>query len=277
MYEKFFDTLQKLYSFEKLDLKNLIKLSDEIGINTSSLEHDLSKVVKERIFMHLIGNVQKELNYRDRKKYVEARLKSISNNRNIKDLVEVISEIQARISDTVNQRKEGITNIAETIASDLLEEQNYRCFICGVPLQERARKKIKFLKNTLEPLVEIQLDHKLPFYLFGNFDNRQLLCKFCNILKSDRLGVHEDGFVLNSNHLRRDEKNSIRRRMGFWTLENKNFCQEEGCSAKFTDSILWVRVKHKNRAWSYGNLIVECSEHAKHNSEWIHHESYMET
>lgn len=262
------------------DLTSLINLCDRLGIERTEIEKDLFSVLYERILMWLIGDVEDNQNYTERKEWINYRINQLlhlqgeSSNldeESIQKLVEYLTQTQAKIAGQRSTRKLGIGDMAESATTALLKNQKYRCSVCGVPLRSRAKLSTRFIEGGIEPVVSTALDHVAPYYIGGNSSNLQLLCQYCNSVKGDRLGIQEDGFVLSGNHVRPRESLRLRRRMAFWTVQRKRKCDK--CNSGPTDSMLWVEKKNRNAPWTYGNLSVLCNDHATEDSWWLHKEA----
>lgn len=276
MLSKLVDKVRDCVGGATRDIPELLELTAKIGLDRNSLEVEIIDFLEERILMWLIGPRQGSMNFSDRKRHVENRLKkligldSLNSTDTEDDIVTVLARLHADIEYYSNKRKQGIGDIGEAVATYMLKSQNYRCAVCGIPLRDVAVTSCDFFKNGVEPIAKLSLDHIIPFYLMGDAGQYQILCVWCNSLKNDRIGVQEDGFVFTSNHLRERYRTDIKKRMAFWTIARSPKCEYNGCLNSSKTSILWVRQRNKLAAWTYGNLAIECTEHASKQSWYLH-------
>src|SRR5262245_16105154 len=200
-------------------LASLLAAAREIGMEWIEIETDLASIVRERLYMWLVGTVDPNLNFVERRHAVRRRLDSLLPGRPSKQLAELAQQVtraQAAVAEADRVKKEGLSSIQYEVVQSLLEEQGFRCAVCGVPVSERARRQSDRFAGGIEPVLPPNLDHVLPYYLKGNYKNRQILCAACNIVKHDYIGVQEDGVVLCGNHVRRRRVEAVWRRMAFW-------------------------------------------------------------
>jgi hypothetical protein len=267
-----------LLRIEHPNLDNLLCAAAAIGIDEAGLVKDLEHVVAERIYMWLVSHVDGQLNFVERKNVVRQRLNEsceptvLSPTELLEQLVKTIASAQARIAEARGTGKIGRGSVYEHEWECLLQQQGYRCRVCGVPLSERVRGECVRFSDGLEPTGEPTLDHVLPFYLGSNLGNLQLLCRNCNSLKNDFAGVQEDGIVLSGNFLRERRGEQVRRRMMFWTLWKTKKCAIEECRRAGEESLLWIGRHSNRRPFAYGNLMVFCTDHAPTDAVWIHEE-----
>lgn len=279
MIEDLFDCLKRniLKAVSDKELDDLIELSRVFGVDVEQLSKDLAGLVKERLLMQLIGNVPMHLNFGERQHFVARRLRMLSGNTphyqpnaNLPEVL-TLTEIQQAVASALSESRDGVGNLDERLALDIMQAQGYRCAVCGIPLRASVRKKSSRFADGLEPIAErFHLDHVVPYYFFGNEGGRRILCISCNSVKNDRIGVQEDGFVISGNHIRSRDGQAIRRRMMFWTLEHIKRCEYTPCNADTTNSILLVQARRPDVPFMYGNLEVRCDCHAIEQSVWIH-------
>lgn len=260
---------------ETPSLQERLSVCSSFGMDRRALERDLADIVEQRLAMWLLGDVASGLNYIERSEVVARRLERLSMNNPMnaeahRALIDVVTRCQALILSNERTAKEGKAAIAEPIFTSLLIRQDYRCAICGVPLSSRVVRPCDRFKDGQEPIFATELDHATPYYLGGNIGNGQLLCKPCNGLKNDRIGVQEDGFVISGNHVRRRGRRHIDRRMAFWALFRQPRCGVSQCETGASGSLLWLSRVSTEAPWVYGNLAILCTDHAQAGSIWIH-------
>ncbi len=260
-----------------VQLDEMVETCAAFGMNPNALRDALSAVVAERLMMWLLGDVPTTLNFLERAELVRARLARVGSldlenggEREVSLLVDKLVESHAAIVANTLSRKEGIASIPEPVLSAILSRQGFRCATCGVPVRSSVAKASQRFAEGVEPVLEADLDHTLPYYIGGNLGNVRVLCKPCNILKSDRMGMQEDALVMVGNHLRPKKRSSIERRAALWALEEARGCGMVGCGVGASDSVLWVRRARPSAPWVVWNLVTECSTHADQASRWIH-------
>ncbi len=256
-------------------LDDLLVLSAKVGIDVAQLRRDIEALVVERISVWMLGEPSAGLNYGERLNAVRRRVQTMlpeSTRVSCAEspLIQLLVGLQLRMPQCTGVRKEGIADAPEGTTSQLMKNQGDRCAWCGVPLASRAAHVCSRFPGGVEPVAEAVLDHVLPFYLGGNVGNTQLLCRWCNELKWDRIGVQEDGVVVCGNHLRSRGAGQVRRRMALWTIASSGSCGHEGCREGPRSSVMWVRRRSEPGPWTYGNLVVECSMHAGSSGWWLH-------
>lgn len=240
-----------------------------------ALRADLFALAEERLAMWLLGDILPTRNFLECEEQVFDRMSRLTSigqrgSAEVHRLVELVVETHAGISTNVATKKEGIASVAEPVLAEILTRQGYRCAVCGVPVAARASSQCRRFPDGVEPVLDCDLDHTVPYYLGGNISNVRVLCKHCNQLKSDRIGHQEDAMVINGNHLRPTSRNATRRRVIFWSLELCEGCHHDGCTFTARDTLLWVRRTKADGPWVLGNLLVECSHHAGAGAQWIH-------
>lgn len=253
---------------------DLLFLAEVIGIDRQALEIDVLALMKERIAFWLLGNDVPSENFSQRKRFVDRRIRERLVDRGARlpqvvALIEAIALFQGRVQSAQASRRLSISTLEEPSVRELYRQQDYRCACCGTPLLASFRKQCGRFGDGFEPVAEAHLDHVVPYYLFGNEGEYELLCSGCNLLKNDRIGVQEDGFVISGNHVRRKDEYSIRRRTAFWTLYSIRRCEHRGCNHSSKTSILLVQPR-EDRIFSYGNLSVFCPEHASAGGYYLH-------
>lgn len=126
----------------------------------------------------------------------------------------------------------------------LEQRQNFRCALCGVPLGVIAQPHV---------------DHVVPVARGGNseLDNLQLLCRRCNLGKSDLVG-----WVLDVPYLRE----GLTDRMRYCVLaRDRSTCQVTGCARKSPSTELRVvpRISEaQGGRLIFDNLHTMCAHHA---------------
>ncbi len=252
---------------------DLILLSEKVGISKKNINIEIKKILVEKLLLWLIGEIDTGLNFEERVNKIKFRFNSLFSEEVNFD-INRIAKIQIAIVNAMKSQKESISSYQFT--ESLLKDQNYRCSVCGVPLREEFQKESDKFPQGIEPIFPPELDHVLPFYLLGNNQNYQILCKYCNGLKYNHLGSHEQGEILNGNHLKsekirrnnNDDKN--KRRVAFWTIFNSPFCSKNSCTHSSRNSTLWVSKSLDEGTWSLGNLKVLCENHATSTAFWVH-------
>jgi hypothetical protein len=259
---------------EPLSIHDAIETCRAFGLDVARIEHDLMAILEERLAMWLVGDVPSALNFMERAELLHARLHEIapalSDETRTAYLVDALVECHAGILANLFTKKDRISTVPEPVLTNILIHQGYRCAVCGVPVAARAALPCARFRDGNEPVLKADLDHTIPYYLGGNQGNLRVLCKPCNVLKTDRLGVQEDALVVVGNHLRRRHRTSTLRRMSLWTLELSAGCSADACKSTARDSMLWVRRARTSGPWVVGNLVAECSAHATDDAKWIH-------
>lgn len=225
--------------------------------------------------MWLVGEPETSTNFLQRSRSIDRRLRSLLAQGGVKDparlknLTSQLATLHGSLRPTFKTRKAGLHTIDESTARHLMIRQNYRCGVCGVPFASAVRKASARFDNSLEPLAEAHLEHVSPYYLFGNEVEYELLCGACNLLKNDRIGVHEDGFVISANHLRSRVNSATGRRMAFWSLYAARKCEYPDCEGDAKSTLLYIEPRNGG-LFTYGNLDVRCEIHAGPEATWIH-------
>src|SRR5262245_19011219 len=184
-----------------------LDLMERLGLPRSEIEEDIADLLDQRIFLWLLGDIRPDLNYAERRRFTEHRLRKLLDEETLADraamdvLVGKLAECAAYISLATSSPREGVGSVEESSLRELLMLQGHRCAVCGVPLLASKRLATSWFKDGYEPLAEPHLDHVIPDYFLGNSANTEVLCANCNMLKSDRIGVHEEGPVVAANHV----------------------------------------------------------------------------
>jgi hypothetical protein len=256
----------------------LLELAESFGLDKHDLEADVRAMIEERLALWLVGNVRVRQNYRDRQGSIRRRFAFLRERRDLADdqfegLVSELASVQARIATARRQRRTGAGNLDETTSDDLFLDQSDRCAVCGVPLKPAARHSSARFSDGREPLGEGTLDHIVPFYLVGNETKFEYLCRACNVLKNDRLGVHEDGLVVSGNTLRPRDSKEVRKRSIFWTCYKHRRCFNEACEQTPVSTILYASCFDASIPFMLGNIRLSCEGHAPEYAVWIHDEN----
>lgn len=256
-------------------VESLLAICNLLGMDEAKLRTDLKALLQQRIVLWLVGEINSGYNFTERKRQIARRFRKFPD-ANLGEiladsdgLLSIIAKMQSAAASARASVRTGIASVEEGYLRDLYAVQNFRCAVCGVPLHMNYRKSCDRFSDGLEPYLSPELDHVIPFYLLGNAVDYELLCSQCNSIKNDRLGVHEDGFVLSANHIRSRDQRAIARRMAFWSLYVTRHCEMEGCETNTALGVLFVQPKH-NRLFSYGNLECKCAEHASESAWWLH-------
>jgi hypothetical protein len=262
-------------SATKSDLNQLLSTVEKCGLDARGLERDIRNLIEERLLFWLIGDSRRQLNMVERKRFLTRRLRSILPSETFAklevegDTLERLAEFQAAVSSVTSSQRVGVSSIEERHLVSLFRVQNYRCAVCGVPLHGSVVRETPLFESQREPVVQIHLDHVVPYYLSGNYSPYELLCLNCNTLKRERIGVHEDGHVLSGNHFMRRNEGVVARRMAFWTIYANRKCHHVGCGVGSASSSLFVQPK-QGKLFTYGNLEVRCLDHADDAARWLH-------
>jgi hypothetical protein len=255
------------------ELQSLVRLCGFFGIDEQALQKDIRELIAERLGMWLLGEPALCLNFLERREVIERRLLQISRRADrsnaLQDLVDFLTKAQARVVAAVEMNKEGLASLSEPTVSSLLEQQGFRCDVCGVPLRSNVVRRTTWFDGGSEPVYAMDVDHTLPFYFGGN-DFLRILCKPCNIIKWDRFGVQEDGPVVCANHLRPRDRLPVRRRMAFWSLARKRTCAADNCDDSSKTSAMLVAAENSAAPATYGNVRPFCLAHAPRTAWWLH-------
>ena len=184
---------------------DLLGAAEAIGLDRAKLVTQLESVLEERIALRLVTTPKAHTNFRQRRRAVHGRLRQLIEPARLQgdmgegaELVALVTKIQTAIDMAADTRRQGIGDVEVGEVSGLLEGQGFRCAACGVPLRHSIRRRAEVFAGTKSVLDET-LEHRTPFYLVGNSTVFEVLCRPCNTLKNDRLGVQEDGLVLCGN------------------------------------------------------------------------------
>ena len=253
--------------------EQLLFTAVSLGLDEADLREDIERVLVQRLIFVCVGGVEPGLSYRDRRRRISARLKRLladTSGVSLSDrLVNRLTQIAARIAYAGNGPRESVATIDSSTLNELLREQGYRCAVCGIPVSESVRKADAHFPGAVESVAERTLEHVQPFMLFGNKTTYEILCTNCNACKKERMGWHEDGPVITGNVPLFTVKRQIARRVRFWTLYRRRRCDEKPCAATSATSVMYADEKSVSPS-SFGLLKVRCSDHANHDSRWIH-------
>jgi hypothetical protein len=249
---------------------SLLQVCSMVGLDRSAIEHQLLQLLRERLALHLIGSVQQGLNYRERSRLVDNGLRAFVGDvdeQALKALVQSICKAQSSIA-MMDSRRAGLSSTGEVFVSDLLTGQSHRCAVCRVPLTYNVRRNSEYFDDGFEPVHAPTLDHMLPYYLFGNNTSYEILCRPCNLLKNDRIGLHEDGPIMSGNSYRERRDANTRRRTAFWTIYSRRQCEGAGCAGELRT--LLVKRKSVRRTVTIDNLVVICTNCVASGAWWLH-------
>lgn len=223
--------------------------------------------------MWLVGLVDPTLNFIERGEVVSTRLQRVLgpsaselSPEFFAMLTELVTDAQSQIAAARSDTKAGLSNTAGFATEQILRGQHYRCAVCGVPLRSRVQRTVPSRDGALEPLADPHLDHIRPFYWGANNGNLRILCSHCNVVKSDFIGVHEDGLVLCGNHVRRRLAQGVERRAIFWTLVFQSHKTPP-------TGLVFARRSDPDGPWVYGNIEAVPLEASAPEDVWLHEES----
>ena len=258
-------------------IDDFIDVLDTLGDEGEQLRNEILLLLNERLFFWLISTSRPSLNFDERCRFVSKQLLEQFGSHMAVDLlapdselVNQLSEIQSTLASERHVKREGINTLAEPIKRTLYKRQNYRCAVCGAPFTSSERKRVPYFPDGLEPIFKASLEHIVPYYLYGNKGEFEILCTKCNSLKNDRLGINEDGLVLSNNHVRRKDGESIKKRMMFWALNKRSGCCVSECDGRPNSITMAIRKNDRRRPFCFPNLVAVCTEHATSSDIWVH-------
>ncbi|MBZ0266226.1 hypothetical protein K8I28_16330, partial [bacterium] len=200
------------------NIYKLLDIANEYGIDKNELLVDLETLITEKILMYLYKPTTYVDNYIDNKNIITKRVNKskIIDDNIVEKISEMISKLESNYYRKEKEPRKGISNITANERNMILNNQGYRCNICGIPLSNHIRNTLK--NGFREPKGNPTLEHDIPYYFGGNYSANVILCEKCNQLKQDFIGIQEDGLVMCSNHIRSklNENNIIKRSM-LWT------------------------------------------------------------
>lgn len=261
-------------------VEELLGAADAIGLDRDKLVGQLENVLEERIALRLITSPKSHPNFRQRRRAVHRRLAGLIEPGSLQidlaeeaELVDLVTKIQTAVDMAADARRQGIGDVEIGEVSGLLEAQGFRCAACGVPLRHSIRRRTNVFSSGYEPVSEETLEHRTPFYLVGNSTAFEVLCRPCNNLKNDRLGVQEDGLVLCGNTFRPRDRTQVLRRVAFWSLNERPVCAHAHCDGGAQSSCMLLAPLIDRQPLGVDNLTHFCIEHAPIGlSYWLHNE-----
>lgn len=251
-------------------LDALLQLASRLGLREAVLREELEKVVEERLAFHMVGQVRPSLNYRERQGLVKRRLEKLFGGAVSDGLLEAVARLQTAIATSRVQSRLGMRSLEAGAANDLLFRQGFRCRVCGAPLRDAIRLPAPQFVDGIEPVHQESLEHQVPYYLVGNATEYEVQCLLCNMLKRDRIGVQEDGFVLCGNVHRPQDRERTRRRMAYWRLHANPACTAPGCMQSSGHSVLLMGPAAGGEELNYDTMSPLCLNHAPSGSYWLH-------
>lgn len=261
-------------------VEELLGAADAIGLDRDRLVEQLEHVLEERIALRLLTPPKTHSNFGQRRRTVHRRLVKLIEPASLQielveeaELVALVTRIQTAVDRATNARRQGIGDIEVGEVSGLLETQGFRCAACGVPLRHSIRRRTDVFPSGYEPVMKETLEHRTPFYLVGNSTAFEVLCRACNTLKNDKLGVQEDGLVLCGNTFRPRDRAQVLRRVAFWSLSERPSCASPGCEASAHSSCMLLAPRLAIHALGVDNLTHFCIDHAPvGQAYWLHEE-----
>lgn len=261
-------------------VEELLGAADALGLDRDRLVGQLENVLEERIALRLVTPPKSHANFRQRRRAVHRRLAELIEPASLgsdlaeeAELVALVTKIQTAIDMAADARRQGIGDVEVGEVSGLLEAQGFRCATCGVPLRHSIRRRTAVFASGYEPVLDETLEHRTPFYLVGNATAFEVLCRACNSLKNDRLGVQEDGLVLCGNTLRPRDRAQVLRRVAFWSLNERPCCAHSGCEAGARTSCMLLTPRNAKHPLGIDNLTHFCIDHVPVGSSyWLHDE-----
>lgn len=258
----------------------LLGAADAIGLNRDKLVEQLENVLEERIALRLISPPKSYANFGQRRRSVRRRLVRLIDPAGLRidlaedaELVALVTKIQTAVDMAADARRQGIGDVEAGEVSGLLQAQGFRCAACGVPLRHSIRRRTSVFASGYEPVLDETLEHRTPFYLVGNSTDYEVLCRPCNTLKNDRLGVQEDGLVLCGNTFRPHDHAQVLRRVAFWSLIERPDCAHPQCDAGARTSCMLLAPRVNLNPLGADNLKHFCIDHAPVGlSYWLHDE-----
>ena len=261
-------------------VEELLGAADAIGLDRDRLVEQLEDVLEERIALRLITPPKSYSNFGQRRRAVRSRLVKLIDPAKLRidlaedaELVALVTKIQTAVDMASDVRRQGISDVEVGEVAGLLEAQGFRCAACGVPLRHSIRRRTNVFPSGYEPVLEETLEHRTPFYLVGNTTEFEVLCRPCNTLKNDRLGVQEDGLVLCGNTFRPRDRVQVLRRVAFWSLNEHPRCANPQCGAGSQTSCMLLAPRIGLHPLGIDNLAHFCIDHAPIGSSyWLHEE-----
>lgn len=261
-------------------VEELLGAADAIGLDRDRLVGQLEKVLEERIALRLLTPPQTHANFGQRRRAVHRRLIKLIEPARLRinldadaELVALVTRIQTAVDMAADTRRQGIGDVEVGEVSGLLESQGFRCAACGVPLRHSIRRRTEVFTSGYEPVLDETLEHRTPFYLVGNSTAFEVLCRGCNTLKNDKLGVQEDGLVLCGNTFRPRDRAQVLRRVAFWSLNERPTCAHAQCEADAHRSCMLLAPRVDRYPLGVDNLTHFCIDHAPIGlSYWLHDE-----
>lgn len=227
-------------------------LLDLAPVYKESAQHQVLTTAAIRSALRLLPDLPKNSGYNSSIKYIRRYLVEdlkLDENKdfNHKD-IEHILQILENINRSDNIKKVSFADFYWTDKKRLLDDQNWRCKICGVKLNLAPAKT----GNLQQP----ELDHKIPFIFGGNHpDNLQIICKACNIGKGQHLTLYGDIAVCsNMFYTQRADK-----RLRYWVYI-RDGCKCSYCAHTAATETLEMAKKFSRGRIIFDNLITVCME-----------------
>lgn len=231
-------------------------LEDLLGSlrDQSPLRDEFSAYVCRAVFLRclflMLPDIEPEQSYNIRKKivskFLETHFTTVTD-----ETVEFVIELTAKLSAAKRGfRKDGWGDLHFSTRSEILSSQGNRCRTCGVVLD---------LSGDATSVSSPQLDHVLPFGLGGNEpENLIVICKGCNVIKSDDVSVVTTDSV-DINYFLKGRKQGYSRRVKFWVHVRDDYhCTIDGCHNHAGNAQLEVRRKFSSGRSVYDNLSTVC-------------------
>jgi len=174
--------------------------------------------------------------------------------------VDQLSRSIHKLLDAWESDRAGVTNYRDR----LLKSQDNTCAACKIefgatPETASNQDPYKPYKNRLEELTSPEVDHVYSVSTFGtnNYENLQVLCRFCNFGKGDGLGIDSSKEIQYAGNQIEEVPWSHKSRMFYYVLERDGFqCTE--CFA--TDTELTVRPVRDEGGYLRSNLNTLCTD-----------------
>jgi len=172
--------------------------------------------------------------------------------------VDQLSRSIHKLLDSWESDRAGVTSYRDR----LLKSQDYTCASCKIefgmtPKTATNQDPYKPYKNRLAELTSPEVDHIRPVSTFGtnNYENLQVICRFCNFGKGDGLGIDSSKEIQFAGNQIEDIPWSHRSHMFYYVLERDNF-QCTGCSAEHSE--LTIRPVRGKGGYLRSNLTTLC-------------------
>lgn len=257
-----FNVLQDCFGSVNFDLTSLLKIYRKIDPNNADFEDALCGVVLERIVFACAADVPAGLNFEERRQFIETRLGIMGfSSPEIPNIAHILNKFLSKFPSYSSTRKMGVSSLSSSEYSSLLKASGHRCQICGIPLRSRVQGTIMARSGIREPVAKACLDHVLPFYLGGNTHNLRIICDCCNTLKSDCVGLQEDGSSLCLNTVRPRSRERAIQRIVFWSMHKGVHCTISNCGKSPMTSMIWHKRANRTLPWAETNIAFACNDH----------------